>query len=275
MAAPDLSKQTDKGRFYVHPDPSRRNNSHAGSPDEVPSITNVINTKAKPGIAYWGYKQCGLFVAENIDTIIELAKKDPAAVVDVVKGAPHRSTAKSGNRGDLVHDWIDQRIRSGGKLPTNEEVMDSGDSSAREMWRSFLRVEEQYAIKWLHSEFTVWSDKYEYAGTGDWIAEIYGKVTLGDTKTGNNIYPEVGLQVAAVAYSDYAIDDDGQPFNLPHPDRFAVLHIRPRYARLSPLTKIPECFQAFLGLRAAFSWNVNTAENVIQYAPKIVANKEA
>lgn len=261
MAAPDLSKQTDHGRFYVHPNDHR----------EVPSITNIINMKNKPGIPYWGYKQCGLFVADNLETIIGLAKKDKAAVVDVVKGAPHRSTAKSGDRGDLVHLWIEQRIRSGGTEPTDQEVMDTTDKSARAMWKSFLRAEERYHPKWLFSETTVWSDRYEYAGTIDWMAEINGKVVLGDTKTGNNVYPEVGMQVAAAAYADYAIDDDGEPFQLPHPERFAVLHIRPSYARMPPLSRIPECFQGFLGLRAIFSWHVNTSESVIQYAPKIIS----
>lgn len=262
MPAPDLSKQTSDGRVYVHPHDGR----------EAPSTTNIINMKAKPGIAYWGYRQCGEFVADNVDTIVALAKKDRSAVIDVVRGAPNRRTEQSGNRGDLVHLWIERRIRSGGLEPTDQEVMDTADKTAREMWKSFLRIEANYSPEWLHSETTYWSDKYEYAGTLDWMARINGKVVLGDTKTGNNVYPEVGMQVAAAAYADYAIDDDGQPFSLPHADKFAVLHIRPRYARLNPLTHIPECFQCFLGLRAVWGWSHVTSENVIQYAPKIVPN---
>jgi hypothetical protein len=259
MTAPDLSKQTDQGRFYVHP-------HHHG---EVPSITNVIGMKAKPGVAYWGYKQCGLFVAENLDALV--AMKDPGAIVDAVKGAPNRSTSKSGDRGDLVHLWIERRIKSGGTEPTTEEISQNPDRSAREMWASFLRIEANYKPEWLLSETTVWSDKYDYAGTVDWVARIGGAITLGDTKTGNNVYPEVGLQVAAAANADYGIDENGAPFTLPPFERFAVLHIRPRYARLSPLVNMEENFRAFLGLRAIFEWNVKHSDRVIQYAPKIEA----
>jgi hypothetical protein len=259
MTAPDLSKQTDHGRFYVHP----RNRK------AVPSITNVIGMKAKPGIAYWGYKQCGIFVSENWEMVTELARKDPSAVVDLVKGAPNRSTSKSGDRGDLVHEWIERRIHSQGKEPTTEEIEQNPDRTARSMWASFLRVEARYEPEWLLAETTVWSDQHDYAGTIDWVARIGGKVTMGDTKTGNNVYPEVGLQVAAGANADYGIDQDGRPFVLPEIERFAVLHIRPRYARLSPLDNMEENFKAFLGLRAIFEWDTIHAENVIGYAPKI------
>lgn len=261
MTAPDLSRSTSHGRFYIHP------HSHKA----VPSITNVIGMKDKPGIAYWGYKQCGLFVAENLDTINALAEKDKPAVVDLVKGAPNRSTAGSSDRGDLVHLWIERRIKSGGVEPTTEEVEQNPDSSARQMWVSFLRIEARYKPEWLLSETTVWSDKYGYAGTTDWVARIGGAITLGDTKTGNNVYPEVGLQVSAAAYADYGINEDGKPFELPKFERFAVLHIRPRYARLSPLANMEENFRGFLGLRDIFEWQVEHSENVIQYAPKIEA----
>jgi hypothetical protein len=258
MTAPDLSKNTDHGRFYVHP-----HNQKA-----VPSITNVIGTKNKPFIPPWGYRKCGEFVADNLDTLIGL-RGDRAAIIDVVKGAPYRSTAASGDRGDLVHLWIERRIKSGGTEPTDEEISQHPDQSARAMWKSFLRIEDNYKPVWLLSETTVWSDKYGYAGTTDWVARIGGAITLGDTKTGNGVYPEVGMQVAAAAFADYGIDENGQPFELPKFERFAVLHIRPRYARLSPLTNMEENFRGFLGLRAAFEWDVQHSGTVIQYAPKI------
>lgn len=261
MTAPDLSRSTENGRFYVHPKNQKM----------VPSITNVIGMKNKPFIAGWGYKQCGIFVSENVETITALAKKDKASVVDLVKGAPYRSTAKSGERGDLVHLWIEQRIKSGGDEPTTEEVAENPDKSAREMWASFLRIEARYHPEWLHSETTVWSDTHNYAGTIDWMARMGNYIVLGDTKTGNGVYPEVGMQVAAAANADYALDQDGKPFKLPTAEKFAVLHIRPRYARLSPLGSIDECFQGFLGLRAIFEWQVQHSDGVIKYAPKIEA----
>jgi len=258
MTAPDMSVRTNEGRFYRRP----------GSQLLVPSITNVIGMKNKPGIPYWGYKQIGMFVADNLSAI-NLLDGDKPAIIDLVKGAPHRATDKSSNRGDLVHDWIAQRIHSNGESPTFEDIAASGDKGAIGMWEAFLRVEETYKIRWLFAETTIWSDKYEYAGTIDWMAEVLGAVTLGDTKTGNNIYPEVAMQVAAAAEADYAFDDNGNKFQLPTPERFAALHLRPTFGRLHPLENIEEAFKAFLGLRAVFQWDTEFAEQTVRYSPKI------
>lgn len=259
MTAPDMSVHTDSGRFYHKP----------GSQHLVPSITNIINKLAKPGIAYWGYKQCGLYVADELDALVAL--HDRTAIVDLVKSAPHRSTDKSSNRGDVVHNWIDLRVRSGGKEPTEEQIASEPDAGARNMWRHFLALEESYSIEWVHSETTVWSDKYEYAGTIDWMGSVLGFMTLGDTKTGNNIYPTVGMQLAAAYYADYAFDDDGNQFELPKAERFAALHLRPQGARLNPIENIEANFEAFLGLRKAFHWEENLSDQVIKYSPKIQA----
>lgn len=260
MTAPDMSVTTDSGRFYHKP----------GSQHLVPSITNVINKLAKPGIAYWGYKQCGLYVAEELDALMAL--KDRSAIVDLVKNAPRRSTDKSSNRGDTVHDWIDRRVRTGGKEPTDEQISAHEDASARNMWRHFLALEEAYKIEWVLSETTVWSDQYGgYAGTIDWMAKVLGFMTLGDTKTGNNIYPSVGMQLAAAFYADYAFDDNGNQFELPKAERFAALHLRPQGARLNPIENMEENFKSFVGLRAAFEWEENIADKVIKYSPKIQA----
>jgi hypothetical protein len=262
MTAPDMSVHTDGGRFYHKPGDTRL----------VPSITNIINMKAKPGIAYWGYRKCGEFVADHFDAVENL-RHERGAIIDLVRGAPHRSTEKSSNRGDLVHGWIDQRVRSGGAHPTTQEVEDSGDGGAIGMWRHFLALEEAYKIEWLHSETTIWSDEHEYAGTIDWMANVLDVLTLGDTKTGNNIYPEVGMQVAAAHFADYAFDDNGAQFTLPTAKRFAALHLRPQGARLNPLENMEANFAAFLGLRAIFEWDQNISSQVVRYSPKIQASQ--
>lgn len=263
MTAPDMSVHTDSGRMYHKP----------GSSKLVPSITNVLGMKAKPGIAYWGYRKIGEFVADNF-TAVELLRGERGAIIDLLRTAPNRSTDKSSNRGDLVHGWIDQRVRSEGAHPTSQEVEESGDSGAIGMWRHFLALEEAYKIEWLHSETTIWSDQHEYAGTIDWMARVLGVLTLGDTKTGNNVYPEVGMQIAAAHHADFAFDDNGSQFKLPEAERFAALHLRPQGARLNPLTNMDANFAGFLGLRAIFEWDQNISGSVIGYSPKIQASQK-
>jgi hypothetical protein len=269
MTAPDLSVQTDNGRFYRHPLKGNK----------VPSITNITNIKAKPGIAGWGYRTEAEFVADNLPAISQL--KDRGAIIDLVRQAPYRSTDQSSLTGDVVHDWIDRYIK-GEKIPDDEfaapfvtkndkKIMlsTSAGRTARNMWTQFLGIEEKYPINWLMSETTVWSEKYDYAGTLDWIANIGPSTTLGDTKTGNNVYPEVGMQLAAIVNADYAIDAKGNQFQLPPIEKFAVLHLRPRGGRLHPIVNVDKAFTSFLGLRDAFEWDVTYADETVQYAPKI------
>lgn len=263
MTSPTLSKSTPNGRFYVHP----RKQS------EVPSITNVIGMKDKPALKYWAAKQAAIFAAENIATIEGL--NDQAAAIDLIKGAPFRSTKGASERGDAVHGWIDDYVKDklagGNGVHPDAETITAAGFTAKNMWRQFGAFVQQYQPEWIMSEFTVWSEKYEYAGTGDWAAKIKGYCVYADTKTGNGVYPEVGLQLAALVNADYMFDTSGNQAALPKYDRCAVLHVRPRFSRLSPLNGIPGCFQAFLGLRNVFEWHVTEADGVIGTAPKVEA----
>jgi hypothetical protein len=193
--------------------------------------------------------------------------------IDVIKGAPFRKTGDASNVGNQVHDWIDgfakHYIATSGDRSWAPEDLDSANLTAKRMWKQFTYMDSHYQVDWLVSEFTVWSEKHEYAGTGDWIARIGDSIVYGDTKTGNGVYPEVAMQVAAGAAADYALDGDGNEYQLPKADRFAVLHVRPTFTKLSPLSGIPGAFKAFLGLRVLFEWDCTEADNCIGYAPQV------
>lgn len=265
MTNPALAVSTPHGRFYQSP----------SSGKQVPSITNIISTLDKPALKWWAAKQAATYAAENRQMLAGL--KTDQEVIDLVKGAPFRTTGEAAGVGDKVHDWIDgyakHYIETGERGWEPEDLNDTPNSEGgltiRRMWRQFVYLDSHYKIHWLVSEFTIWSDRHDYAGTGDWIAKIGNSVVYGDTKTGKGVYPEVGLQVAAGAGADYALDGDGNKYQLPKAERFAVLHVRPTYTKLHPLEQIPECFKAFLGLRAAFDWKCKTSEFVIKDAPKI------
>lgn len=267
MTSPVLSVSTSNGRFYQHP---------AIEDAFVPSITNITGMKDKPALKNWAAKQSAIFAVENIETLAQLALKDQRAAIDLVKGAPWRSSSTAASRGDVVHNWIDEFIKdkmAGNPVdhsPSEDEQKEAG-STARGMWKQFLAFDRKYQPKYLASEFTVWSEKYSYAGTGDFIAVINGKTVYCDTKTGNGVYPEVGMQIAAQMWADYYFDDEGNQRELPKADAGAVFHLRPRFCRLSPLRNLDEAFKSFLGLRACFEWNALWAESTIAPAPQIKA----
>ena len=145
------------------------------------------------------------------------------------------------------------------------------------MWIQFLGWDkamfQQLKWEWLHAETTVWSEQHNYAGrwTG-WPEPRRSPVRPTSSwvnQTGNRTYPEVGMQLAALNFADYAFDKDGNKFALPDAESWGVLHVRPRFARLQPVEHVDECFKSFLGLRAAFEWRVNWEKEVLKMGVKV------
>jgi hypothetical protein len=87
---------------------------------------------------------------------------------------------------------------------------------------------------------------------------------LGDVKTGRNLYPEVGLQLSALANADFIIREDGSEEDIPPIDCMAALHIRPRSWNLNYVNRTEECFDAFLAAKAVMEWQRKTAPHVLK-----------
>jgi len=254
MTDPALSITTDHGRYYIHP----------GKQSQVPSITNIKDLLNKPGLKYWHAKECAAYASAER---VKLATLSADEAFTLVKGAPFLRKENSPSRiGDIVHDWIDRYIKI--ELDTFTAELAAAPITARRMWEQFLKFKEHYNPQFIDSEFTVWSDKYGYAGTAD-IAMRLGKQTvLVDTKTGNRNYPETGMQLAALANADFIITPEGDEKPLPKFDAFAILHLRPMSFSLIPVYNLDEAFKAFLGLKATFDWQVEWADKTLGFAPR-------
>jgi hypothetical protein len=243
---------TEHGRFYYHP-----GRGHDGKP----SITNIIGKKFKPLFGA-GMKEAANYAADNIATLATLEREQ---IFQLCTHTPRRPDSPSAI-GDIVHGMIERYVK--GDAPTHDEVMGS-HQTVKWMWGQFLKFQEYYKPEYTGSEFTVWSDKYGYAGTADLGFRIGGAHVLCDAKTGKATYPEVAMQLAAIQYADFIITPDGRELPIPQYDRYAVLHIRPRSATLKPVFKIPEAFEAFLALKKVFDWDVFHANEAIGFAPKV------
>lgn len=207
MTAPALAISTSNGRFYVHP----------RSKDQVPSITNVIGMKEKTALRYWSAKQCAIFAAQNLDVLQQL--KTEQERIDLVKGAPWRSTSQSSEIGNTVHDWIDQFSRNfiltGGSREWEPEDLGAAPLTARRMWKQFKHLDSYYQIEWLYSEVTCWSQSHGYAGTGDAIVRIGDRIVYTDWKC---MTPETMItmadgtekQAVEVHHGDYVASWDGE-----------------------------------------------------------------
>jgi hypothetical protein len=95
-------------------------------------------------------------------------------------------------------------------------LKDSFSEKEDKMMKGFMQFWEDYKVKMIESERIVFSKKFKYAGTLDFIGEITIPATkkekektikiLLDFKTGKGLYPEYDLQIASYwkAYKEMA-----------------------------------------------------------------------
>jgi hypothetical protein len=249
------------GRFYRHP---------AGRFQAVPSITNVMKRQNKPAINGSNVRKAAEFAVDNRDRLVQLTRDEQ---VKIIKGSVYEKSEAS-VIGDIVHDWIDRYVKAqlglGDNPPTPDEV-NQAHNSARWTWESFVKFLLKFkdrGLRFTNSEFTVWSNKHGYAGTGDLSMMINGAHILADTKTGKSTYPETGMQLAALANADVMFDAEGHEVPVPHYDRFAVLHLRPRSFSLVPYDNIPAAWDTFLALKRVFDWELTYATQTVGAAPR-------
>jgi hypothetical protein len=243
MTAPALARTTAKGRVYVHP----------VTGEEVPSVTTIISGGVpKPALTPWAAKMAAEYAVANWETLGGLSD---AERIDLIKGAHRRRTETASDLGTAVHDAADHWVRS--------EAMPKWEPGVEPFMEQFCEFLAAREPEFLMTEVTVWNRTHGYAGTFDWLALINGKVTLGDHKTGKNVYPEVGLQLSALSHAEFILRRDGTEEPLPAIDLLGALHLRPRSWALIPVGNPEECWQAFLAAKVITDWSRKVAPAVL------------
>ena len=228
MTTPALAQNVrGKGRHYQHPDG-----------ELVPSITNIIGVLNKPALPRWAAKS----VAEQAAAMkMSLPNLDDAEIVDMLKGAPWRSSTRAADRGTTIHSYLEMRIQ--GLDP--KEI--SGEAARyRKAADAFL---EEWNPQPLHIELTVFGDGY--AGTGDlWAVLNNGAVAVLDYKTSKAVYSEAALQLAALANAD--LTADGEP--APKVDEAWVIRIGEDGYEAKQVHDLDYNYQTFRACLAAWHW---------------------
>lgn len=231
MTTPALAENVKgKGRHYRHPFTGHL----------VPSITNVIGVLNKPALPRWAAK----VVAEQAVAMREsLPNLDPAEAVDLLKGAPWRSSGRAANRGTTVHAYLEARLQ--GLEPELLEGEALKYRAAAEAWL------DRWQPEVVATELTVFDRRY--AGTGDLWCKVDGEMRIVDFKTSKAIYPEAALQLAALAGARDVVDGIA-----PHylEDRVScwVVRIGERSFSEKQVADVPASLRAFRALLDAWEW---------------------
>lgn len=246
MTAPVLAVQKPDGsRVYRHP----------VTGEEVPSVTTVLKMVAKPALVGWAARMAAQHACVNWPRLSGMPVRDRMLEISV---AHEVYTQQKGEIGDTVHELIDA-FMSGRPYP-------GWDKSIDPYVNSFLKFLTEHRPRFTENETTVWSRRYGYAGTLDFIAVIDGKTWLCDVKTGKNLHEEIGLQLAALAGADFILREDGTEEPLPHVDGVAGLHVRPRSWKFKPIPHEEECFAGFVAARELHRWQHETAPRLLAAA---------
>jgi hypothetical protein len=121
---------------------------------------------------------------------------------DWLKDVGHNSeiiAQKAAWEGTQVHNAIESFL-NGHELNWIDE--EGNAAYGLEIWKMILKFAEfwnTYKPELIATEYHLFSDEYEFAGTADIICRLNGNIHLLDIKTSNSIHNSYNLQLAAYA----------------------------------------------------------------------------
>lgn len=227
MSGPANATTTSRGRTYKWWD------------EEFDSVTTIIGGgMPKPALKAWGEKMVATTAVAKRDIWLPM---DDNEAIDWLKRSPFRETDKAAVQGTDLHDWAESYVL-GNAVPVEDLPL-----IQRPYAHGFLKFLDDFKPEYEMTEATVYSRKWGFAGTLDFLARIPGiGLTLGDYKTGKGVYGEVSAQLAAYRHADFIGMPDGSEVPVPEVDGCAVLHLTPKGYELIPVEAGEVEFRYFL-----------------------------
>ena len=231
-------------RFYEHPVTGQT----------VPGCTSILDSLSKPALTRWAAKETATFAVQNVRSWQDL---DEQAAIDLLKGAPWRQSGGAMEKGTRTHEIAE-------KLLLNQPV-DFVPPEIQNPVRGVAQIIEWLKPEVLFLEASIFNMTRGYAGTTDLIAKIDGETWMIDWKTSKDVYPDMGLQLAAYGHGEVILKSDGREIALPKIDKYAVAHV-PKTGKASlVMIDVTEAdFEAFLAALAIFEWRAGRAKEIIK-----------
>lgn len=173
-----------KGRYSI-------TSSRYPDSKNLTGVTTILNAINKPNLLDWAASEA---LKKALEIILNNPKEEAINLISsfiVSRKYPH--TIKSDSAKDLgkeAHDWVEHYIKQkmAGVLDLPSLLQRAKDDGIYHIVIRFSDWAESNNVKFLASEVSVFSVKYFYAGTFDFVCEIDGKRYLGDFKTSSGIY---------------------------------------------------------------------------------------
>ena len=234
------------GRYY-----------HLPTGEQLVSITNVLDTcVSKPALPPSAAKYTAAKAWELLPQMVAASRK-PKRREELnreIKGHYRHLWEKARELGTRTHVIAEARVL--GK-PFAEDP--EAEPLADQVLRFFEDFGVDYETDVEATEATVINRTHGYAGTGDlwlwlrWPGEKRRQLTLLDYKTSQSrpvesVYPEMGMQVAALVNGERLLLDDGTEVDPPGPvERTAILNLRKSSYALMEMPLVGTIDDAFAG----------------------------
>lgn len=264
MTDPTWAKHVPgKGRWYTLP-----------SGESYPSVTNVLDVAvSKPALVPWSAKATAARAFDLLPAMVASIRtpscgaRRPAdrcgkcrtCVEATIKQAHVQAKDDAADLGTRVHDLAESYVL--GRPVAADQQAEPYVAQLLRFWTDFgVDPTQDYEA----TEMTVVNRAVGYAGTLDallWLDHGDGvrRLTLVDykssaTRAANSVYPENGLQVAALAHAEVALLDDGTEAEIPGPiEAAAILNLRVDSYALVPMPVAGTLSDAYAAFRGALA----------------------
>lgn len=252
----------------------------------LPSVTTAMKLYDKSDVLTgWAKRETASFAVRHFETLAahrEHVQADPLCPPCVKAGRPYDRDASAQKWIASISDYQrDGAADLGTEVHRIAEALGKGETP--DVAAEFVPYADQYrrfqdAIQpeYLAVEYMGINRTNEYAGTGDILARIGGRVACIDVKTHtkatpipDTYYPETSMQLAACSRFDF-IGREGDPVEYPMPqaDTFGVLLIGREGWRLIPYFVTDDTFAAFLACLSLYRWKNGEARQVMGHPVK-------
>lgn len=193
MSNKKLSYNLYNGEIVLDFDPERH--WYYVNGEYVPSVTTVTRYLDKSGpLMWWAVNSTIKFLEATIKpgVIDEIQLKK---ILEEARKKHQEKKEDAATVGGLIHKWIQEYIEW--QLGRGEEPKEPINDQMKLGMQAFLAWSKDHNVKFKETEKKVYSKKYGYAGTIDFIGKVNGKSSVVDFKTGSGPWYEHVLQISA------------------------------------------------------------------------------
>ena len=252
------------------------------------SITTIIGALDKPALVYWAANETAKAAVRSVKSVAALVEEGNALqAIDMLKKArfsPPPGERTAAKLGTAVHEKLEEYALTG--------IMPEADAEITPFLVSFDRWCQKWQPEYIAAEMPVYSPTYGYAGTSDGIMKIGGMTVLFDYKTSKKSwddkgkpttpYPEVGLQIAAARYAEFAAQwrprrleefrrryyllgpaEQASMTAVPEVDGGVAIHLTPEHCDAYPVRCDRDVHTAFLYVLEAARFQFEMSKTII------------